>query len=413
MTALFPDTNPPRSILVICTGRIGDVLLSTPAVRSLKARWPDAQIDMLVFEGAGEVLENNPDIRRVICITPHAKLTERVADVRKIWRKYDLGCSLRTSSLASFLCWTAGRKRIGIVAPARRSWIKKLMLNRFVIERGHSVHTVESGVSLMAVLGITPRFEVVPPAVLNQPAQLEQLDSLLAPTNGKPYAVVHMYPRYTYKMWHIEGWIAVLAFLHARGYAVVLTGGPAAAEVTYARDICERTGIKAINLVGKLSLAATAEVIRRARLFIGPDTSASHIAAATGTPTLALFGPSNPVRWGPWPKGWTGSSPWLTSGSGQRGNVYLLQGTGACVPCKLEGCDAHVDSWSDCLLTLDANRVIDVATELLGIAPNIAPDRRRRIPIVAQPFAGARLEMADVGNLPGQANPDPSLEIPL
>ncbi|WP_429363854.1 glycosyltransferase family 9 protein [Paraburkholderia sp. GAS32] len=413
MTALFPDTAPPRSILVVCTGRIGDVLLGTPVARSLKLHWPNAKIDVLVFDGTGGVLENNPDIRRVISISPRAKPVQRLNDARKIWRQYDLGCSLRTSSLASFLCWMAGRKRIGIVAPARRSWIKKLMLNRFVIERGHSVHTVQSGVSLMALLGITPCFEVVPPALLTQPSQLEQLDPLLASTNGKPYAVVHMYPRFTYKMWHAEGWIAVLAFLHARGYAIVLTGGPAAAEVTYARDICARAGIEAVNLVGKLSLAATAEVIRRARLFIGPDTSASHIAAAIGIPTLALFGPSNPVRWGPWPKGWTGISPWMTSGSRRRGNVYLLQGIGACVPCKLEGCEAHIHSWSDCLLTLDANRVIDAATELLDIAPSIAPDRRRRIPIVAETFAGARLEMADVGNRPGQANPDPSPEITL
>jgi heptosyltransferase-3 len=166
--------------------------------------------------------------------------------------------------------------------------------------------------------------------------------------------------------------------------------------VAYASDIGKRAGDEAINLVGKLSLAATAEVIRRAKLFVGPDTSASHIAAATGTPTIALFGPSNPVRWGPWPKGWTGNSPWEMSGSALKGNVYLLQGAGACVPCKLEGCDANVDSWSDCLLTLDANSVIDVATELLGIAPN----RNRRIPIVAQNFAGARLATAKAADRP-------------
>ncbi|MEJ0045617.1 MAG: glycosyltransferase family 9 protein [Rhodospirillales bacterium] len=122
-------------------------------------------------------------------------------------------------------------------------------------------------------------------------------------------------------------------------------------------------------------------MIRRAKLFVGPDTSASHIAAATGTPTVALFGPSNPVRWGPWPKGWSEpDSPWKLAGSGRHGNVYLLQGTGACVPCKLEGCEAHIHSWSDCLLMLDANRVIDAASELLGLAPG----RQQRIPIVAQ-----------------------------
>jgi len=392
MDTLFREMPPPRSILVICTGRIGDVLLGTPAVRSLKAHWPDVQIDMLVFDGTGGVLENNPDLRRVVSIAPRARQAKRFAEARKLWRRYDLACSLRTSSLASFLCWMAGSKRIGIVAPARKTWIKRLMLNRFVVDRDDRLHVVQSGLSLMSLLGITPCFDVVPPAAPNRPEQFAQLNLLLESAAGQPYVVVHVYPRYAYKMWHAEGWVALVEFLRARGYAIVLTGGPAEEEVAYACEIGERAGVDIINLVGKLSLAATAEVIQRARLFVGPDTSATHIAAATGTPTLALFGPSNPVRWGPWPKDWTNSSPWQISGSGRRGNVYLLQGAGAYVPCKLEGCDAHIHSRSDCLLTLDADRVIDATTELLGIAP----DQKRRIPIVAQSFASARLGMADV-----------------
>ncbi|EEA02156.1 lipopolysaccharide heptosyltransferase III [Burkholderia sp. H160] len=396
MDTLFREMPPPRSILVICTGRIGDVLLGTPVVRSLKAHWPDAQIDMLVFDGTGGVLENNPDLRGVVCIAQRARQVERFAEALKLWRRYDLVCSLRTSSLASFLCWMAGSKRIGIVAPARKTWIKRLMLNRFVVDRDDSLHVVQSGLSLMSLLGITPCFNIVPPAMPDRPKQLAQLNLLLESAAGQPYVVVHVYPRYAYKMWHAEGWVALVEFLRARGYAIVLTGGPAEEEVAYACDIRERAGVDIVNLVGKLSLAATTEVIRRARLFVGPDTSATHIAAATGTPTLALFGPSNPVRWGPWPKGWTDSSPWPISGSGRRGNVYLLQGAGACVPCKLEGCDAHIHSRSDCLLTLDADRVIDATTELLGIAP----DQKRRIPIVAQSFAGAPPVMAKVNDRP-------------
>jgi heptosyltransferase-3 len=402
MTALFPDTAPPRSILMICTGRIGDVLLSTPVARSLKLHWPNAQIDMLVFDGTGGVLENNPDIRRVIPISPRAKPAQRLNDARKLWRQYDLGCSLRTSSVSNFFCWMAGRKRIGIVAPLRKSWLKKRMLHRFIVDRDHDLHTVQSGVLLMTLLGITPSFEVVPPTVRNQPAQLAHLEQLLAPVAGKPYVVLHMYPRYTYKMWHTEGWIALLEFLRSRGYAIVLTGGPAEPETTYARDISEQAGNDVTNLVGKLSLAATAEVIRRARLFVGPDTSTSHIAAATGTPTLALFGPSNPIRWGPWPKDWAGSSPWNTVGSAQRGNVYLLQGVGACVPCKLEGCDANINSRSDCLLMLDASSVIDAAARLLGVAPR----RNHRIPIVARGDAHTRFEAIPLDAQPYQSNSD-------
>ncbi len=252
------------------------------------------------------------------------------------------------------------------------------MLDRFVVDRDETMHVVQSGASLMSLLGISPCFDVIPPSVGNQPEQLARLDQLLAPAGGKPFVIVHLSPKFAYKKWHAAGWIALIGFLRESGYAIVLTGGPAEAEVVYARDIGEHAGSGVINLVGKLSLGETAEVIRCARLYVGPDTSASHVAAATGTLTIALFGPTNPVRWGPWPKGWTDVSPWKLSGSGQKGNVYLLQGIGACVPCKLEGCEGNIHSRSDCLSTLDANRVIDAAAELL----DIAHERRQHIPIM-------------------------------
>ncbi len=378
MIESFFNVAPPRSILVICTGHIGDVLLSTPVVRSLKLRWPDVSIDVLVFIGTEGALENNPDIRRTIPVASHANVTKHLGNVLKFWRRYDLACALRTSSVASFYCWVAGRKRIGVVAPDAKRWIKQRALNRFVIDRDQTTHVVCTGAALMKVLGIPFSFEVVPPSMSVQPEQLAKLNLRLAPTDGKPFMVVHMYPRYAYKMWHASGWIALIRFLHDCGYAVVLTGGPTEAEMAYARDIAERADRDVINLVGKTSLGETAEIIRRAKLYVGPDTSASHVAAATGTPTIALFGPSNPVQWGPWPKGWIGDSPWKLSGSAHKGNVYLIQGTGACVPCKLHGCERSVHSKSDCLLSLDAKRVINASSELL----NVAPTRRRRIPVI-------------------------------
>jgi heptosyltransferase-3 len=234
---------PPRSILVICTGRIGDVLLGTPVVRSLKAHWPGAQIDMLVFDGTGGVLENNPDLRGVVSIAPRAGRVQRFAEARKLWRRDDLACSLRTSSLASLLCWMAGSKRIGLVTPARKTWIKRLMLNRFVVDRDDSLHVIQSGLSLMSLLGITPCFNIVPPAMSNRPKRLAQFNLLLESAAGQPHVVVHVYPRYAYKMWRAEGWVALVEFLHARGYAIVLTSEPAEDEVAYACEIGERAEV--------------------------------------------------------------------------------------------------------------------------------------------------------------------------
>ena len=91
------------------------------------------------------------------------------------------------------------------------------------------------------------------------------------------------------------------------------------------------------------------------------------MAAALGIPTVALFGPSNPVKWGPWPKDWTnGPSPYAQRGTQIRSNVALVQGEGHCVPCLAEGCARNVQSESACLQMLPVDRVLD-AIEKLGV----------------------------------------------
>jgi heptosyltransferase-3 len=91
------------------------------------------------------------------------------------------------------------------------------------------------------------------------------------------------------------------------------------------------------------------------------------MAAAVGVPSVVLFGPSNPVKWGPWPKDFisTTDSPWRKHGSQRQGNVFLLQGQGDCVPCLGEGCDRHIHSLSECLQQLSVNRVIQAIETML------------------------------------------------
>lgn len=114
-----------------------------------------------------------------------------------------------------------------------------------------------------------------------------------------------------------------------------------------------------INAAGRLTLGGTAALIARAQFYVGPDTAITHIAAAAGVPTIALFGPTDPVKWGPWPKGHTASSnPWQRVGDQRSGNVQLIQGRAHCVPCGQEGCDRHIGSASDCLQQLPAERII-------------------------------------------------------
>lgn len=373
-------SRPPRTILVVCTRRIGDVLLTTPIVRSLKARWPDVQIDMLVFRGTEGVLEHNPDVRRAIVVAPRAGLKQRFADAARIWRRYDLACAAVSSDRPRFYAWFAGKKRVGLVDPDRITRLKRFMLDGIALNHHETVHTVESSVELARLLGIEPIAEVVPPGIGDDPARRAAFDARFSAAQGRPLAVLHPAPMFVYKRWHIAGWAELIRWLHARGFAVALSGGPAAVEREYAKEVVALAGEPVLDFVGQFSLGESAEMYRRAKIYVGPDTGATHIAAATGTPTVALFGPSDTVRWGPWPKGWpAGSNPWPLVGSGRRANVYLLQGEGACVPCKQEGCDRHVESTSQCLVTLPTARVVAAVAEMLGLpVPRESTERMTR-----------------------------------
>ena len=139
--------------------------------------------------------------------------------------------------------------------------------------------------------------------------------------------------------------------------AVVATGGPDADERRYldaiwtARPEVERRD-------GALSWPELAATIRDAAVFIGPDTAVTHLAAATGAPTVALYGPTDPRLWGPWPIG--GTDPdWAAAGTIQtRRNVWLVQNPLPCLPCQQEGCLRRIDSHSQCLDELPVGQVL-------------------------------------------------------
>jgi len=205
------------------------------------------------------------------------------------------------------------------------------------------------------LLDIPLNTEVVPPMAELPPE----------PPPKSPFAVLHPYPKFNYKMWNEANWIELTQALQDKGWQVLLTGGPNAVEKSYCAHIAEASG--ASSLAGQLSLGQTSTLLRQARLFVGPDTAVTHMAAATGIPTIALFGPTNPVKWGPWPADWSRlESPWQHVGSARQGNVYLLQGVADCVPCHLEGCEQNEASFSRCLQEIQTNRVLEAVASLLG-----------------------------------------------
>lgn len=336
-----------KRYLVVCTLRIGDVLLTTPVVRAIRQHDPSARVDVLVLSGMSGILQGNPDIDRIL-VTPHrTSFLGRMKELASLWRRYDVALTTVSSDRARLYCFIAGKTAVGPYNP-HSAWLSVRLLKKRVLFDDLHTHTVVMGLKVLDLLGIPRQYQVVPPTAGGAiPAALE----------GRSYAVLHPYPKFRYKMWPQAHWVALSRHLQAQGLAVVLSGGAETEETRYVGEIAQ--SCDALNLCGSLTLSQTADLIAGSTLFVGPDTGITHIAAATGVPTIALFGPSNPVKWGPWPSGYAGNeSPWSMKGSQRIGNVSLLQGEGDCVPCREEGCDKHRDSYSRCLDNMSPARVL-------------------------------------------------------
>jgi len=355
---------PPASVLVICTRRIGDVLLATPLMRSFRRAWPEAAIDALVFKGTEGILAANPDLRKVHTVLERPTLGQQAALLRAIWRSYDLAASVLPGDRPTLYAFAAGRRRIGCLVDNADSRWKQRLLHRWVPFDNLATHTVLMNLRLAQLAGIGP----VPEVVAAWSPQDEFKVGALVPfvAERRPFALLHLHPMFAYKQWHEAGWVELVRWLEARRVPALLTGGTSAEERAYVERLVPRLPPITMNLAGRLSLAQVAYLASRARVYIGPDTAVTHIAAATGVPVVALYGPTNPVKWGPWPKGQGMENPFALRGSRTVGNVTLLQGETHCVPCLEEGCERHLRSLSDCLQHMPAARVIKAVEKALA-----------------------------------------------
>jgi heptosyltransferase-3 len=355
----------PRRILVVITLRIGDVLLATPVIRSMKLAWPHAEIDVLVFKNTEGVLRGNPDIHRVITVPMRPGFWEHLRLNLNLFRRYDLALTGQISDRATIYTWIAGKVRIGVQDGNKKNRWKQRLLSGWAKYDNLDTHTVLTNLGLVDLLEIQRSHQVV--AAWNAADEKSVVELLQVEIGERRFAVLHMSPKYPYKMWHKSGWVELAVWLNGKGIRCVLTGSGDPDEMAYVEGIFRSMPSDNINLAGKLSLAESAFLLSRANCYVGPDTALTHMAAALGTPTVALFGPSSPVKWGPWPKGYEQDcNPYRLKGTQRVGNVLLIQGGGECVPCMEEGCERHINSLSDCLQKMPAAIVIEALSELMS-----------------------------------------------
>lgn len=358
---------PPQSILVVSLRFHGDALLTTPLIRSLRRAYDAAAIDVLLIAGIEGIVEGNPDVRDVLTIGERATPAAKLGLARRLWRRYDLAVIAETGDRPYVYGWIAGKRRAGLLPPELRKRWWKVPLLQHAVPFQRDENRVDAYHRLCREMGIPFTAEVVPPATTKT---REAWRELLGFDPGREaYAVIQLAPRFRYKRWHIEGWRSLIAWLHGRGLRIAVTGGGVADERDYVSDVLAGCEAPVVDLSGRLRFAETAGLLRRAAIYVGPDTATSHLAAACGTPSVVLFGPTDPRLWAPLPRAGL-AEPWAKVALRQRrANVTLLQeGSLPCVPCQHEGCDRHRLSRSVCLDRIGAGRVIDAAREALEAA---------------------------------------------
>jgi heptosyltransferase-3 len=351
MTQALFSIHPPQRILVISLRFLGDALLTTPLLNSLARAYPDSQIDILVYKNIAPMLEGNPVIHHCIGCTQKPTWREYQQLIKQLFRQYDLAISTQTGDRPTLYAVLAAPIRIGFTPhPTQKGGFKRYFYQRSLIFDEIKTHTVLEVLRLCQLLAIQPVYQLTPPSTQN-PIQV----------TNKPYIVMHVLPQWRYKQWPRENWLAIADYCHQQGLQIILSGSPDKQERAYLNTLQAKMPADTLNLAGNVSLAQLAMIIKKAVFFIGPDTGITHLATATGVTTLALFGPSDPVKWAPWPINYhCDHPPFKTKGNQQVNNVYLFQYDRVCVPCYFEGCDRHRQSISDCLEALSPLKIQQV-----------------------------------------------------
>lgn len=284
-------------VLIVSLRYLGDCLLAAALAPAIKEKLPDAQVDLLTFRDNRGILEGITAIDNVIGVEHHPNKFRQALDHFRSWNRYDWALSRMNNTRATLYCWASAKRQIMPPTAGKKSdlWIRSLITNFTQPAPGHMLDILAALAEPVIGSNVDIR-PVAPDAEL--PGNLQEELSKLG-----PYIACHPCSRYQDKNWSVEGWKNLLAETINAGYGICLTGGPGPAERNYILSITEKLPKEKLCIIaGRASFGQTGRVVREARAYVGVDTATTHVAAATGTPCIALFGPTSVEIWGPAPK---------------------------------------------------------------------------------------------------------------
>lgn len=352
------DTTLLSRALVIKLRHHGDVLLASPVLSTLKRAAPQCEIDALVYADTAAMMEGHPALSQLHWIDRDWKRSglfrqmaaERNLLRRLLARRYDLVVHLTDHPRGAWL--TRLIKPIWSVAPesAPRWWWRNSFRVLYRHPIGRSRHTIEINLDALRRLGIQPADDDKALRLVAGAAAEARIDELFIRCGLTVGSYIHIHPgsRWLFKCWPAASVAQLADALATKGFRIVLTAAPGAAEGKMIETVRKSMNAAVIDLAGQLNLKELAALTARARLFVGVDSAPMHIAAAMGTPVVALFGPTDDIAWAPW------SVVARVVTSGQH----------PCRPCGLDGCGGS--KVSECLTQLPVAQVLAACNELLA-----------------------------------------------
>ena len=289
-----------KKILLIRLRRIGDIVLTTPAISALKEKFPQAHLTYLVEKPYLELVEGNPNLDEIL-VVPASQ--SRRDFIRWLWsqrkKSYDVLIDFHGGPRASLMTFLAKAKvKVGYKIKYK-SFIYDLAIPRG--RQNGYFHSVESHLNLVRALGANP--STWPPLYL-PPAkneEKERVNNLLKEYNLQACksVVIHISAGNRFRNWGEKNILDLCQLLsrHSK-LKIILIGSEEDKKAEQA--ILGKGPPGVVSMVGKLNLRELRELLSSASLCVGPDSGPMHIAASTQTPLVAYFGPTLPANFGPW-----------------------------------------------------------------------------------------------------------------
>ncbi|MCO6435561.1 MAG: glycosyltransferase family 9 protein [Phycisphaerae bacterium] len=355
-----------QRILLMKPSSLGDIVHALPVLHALRRRFPDAQIDWMVFPPFGELLAHHPQINELVVFD--RKRFSRVGWSPRITleflhflrglrrRRYDLIVDLQGLFRSGFIAWASGAPtRIGFAEAREAAWV---FYTHRIPHAPENAHAVDRNLSVCPILGLSRsevRFDLgLPREVLQKAEQLLERKGIGA---SRSFLAVAPGARWQTKRWRAERFAEVLNQLEPDlDVPPVLLGAPD--EVQRCKEVARACRRPPINLAGKTSVLEMAAVLHRCRALLCQDSASAHLAVAFSRPVVCLIGPTHPGRTGPY---------------GQLDSVVRLDVS--CSPCylrRLSQCRHGHRCMEDLLVAPvveTLRRVLKTSSEVPGHAP--------------------------------------------